>query len=143
MALLKRQPDKINVLASVPLFETLSKKELTALARLCDEVTVAEGTTLIRQGDRSVQAVVLLNGGCAVRRNGRKIAELGNGDIAGEIGIVTGQPSNATVKTTKETTLLVLTSGAFSDAMAQMPSMALKVLKIVATRLAENDRRAT
>ena len=143
MALLKRQSDKINELASVPLFGALSKKELTALARLCDEVTVPEGTTLMKQGDRATQAVVVLEGACAVRRNGRKIADLGKGDIAGEMGLVTDQPSNATVKTTKESTLLVLTGGAFSDAMAQMPSMALKVLKVVATRLAENDRRAT
>jgi CRP/FNR family cyclic AMP-dependent transcriptional regulator len=143
MALLKRQTDKIDVLASVPLFGTLSKKELTTLARLCDEITVAEGTTLMNQGDRAVQAVIILRGTCAVRRNGRKIADLGKGDIAGEIGLVTDQPSNATVKTTGETTLLVLTGRSFSDAMAQMPSMALKVLKVVAARLAENDRSAT
>jgi CRP/FNR family cyclic AMP-dependent transcriptional regulator len=143
MALLKRQSHKIDVLASVPLFGTLSKKELTTLARLCDEITVAEGTILMKQGDRAVQSVIILKGACAVRRNGRKIADLGKGDIAGEMGLVTDQPCNATVKTTKESTLLVLTGGAFSDAMAQMPSMASKVLKVVATRLAENDRRAT
>jgi CRP/FNR family cyclic AMP-dependent transcriptional regulator len=143
MALLKRQSHKMDVLVSIPLFGTLSKKELTSLARLSDEVTVAEGTTLMKQGDRATQAVVILSGACTVRRNGRKIADLGKGDIAGEIGLVTDQPSNATVKTTKESTLLVLTGGAFSDAMTQMPSMALKVLKVVAARLAENERNST
>ncbi len=72
MALLKRQSDKVDVLSSIPLFGTLSKKELPSLARLCDEITAAEGTTLMNQGDRAVQAVIILKGGCAVRRNGRK-----------------------------------------------------------------------
>jgi CRP/FNR family cyclic AMP-dependent transcriptional regulator len=139
MALLRRQSDKAQALGAVELFSGLTKKELTALARLADEVDVAEGTTLATQGEHGRQVEVILQGAAVVRRNGRKIAELGRGDVVGEISLVTHRPRNADVVTTSPSTLLVLDGRAFDTVMAEMPSVSQKVLRIVADRLAEAD----
>jgi CRP/FNR family cyclic AMP-dependent transcriptional regulator len=139
MALLRRQSDKAQALGAVDLFSGLTKKELTALARLADEVDVAEGTTLATQGEHGRQVEVILQGTAVVRRNGRKVAELGRGDVVGEISLVTHRPRNADVVTTSPSTLLVLDGRAFDTVMAEMPSVSQKVLRIVADRLAEAD----
>jgi CRP-like cAMP-binding protein len=139
MALLRRQSDKAQALGAVELFSGLTKKELTALARLSDEVDVAEGTTLATQGEHGRQVEVILQGTAVVRRNGRKVAELGRGDVVGEISLVTHRPRNADVVTTSPSTLLVLDGRAFDTVMAEMPSVSQKVLRIVADRLAEAD----
>ena len=142
MALLRRQSDKAEALGKVELFSGLTKKELAALARLTDEIDVPEGTTLATQGEHGRQVEVILRGAAVVRRNGRKIADLGAGDVVGEISLVTHRPRNADVVTTAESTLLVLDGRAFDTVMADMPSVAQKVLRIVAERLAQVDPKA-
>ncbi len=139
MALLRRQSDKADALGKVDLFSGLSKKELTALARLADEVDVGEGTILATQGEHGRQVEVILAGSAVVRRNGRKVADLGVGDVVGEISLVTHRPRNADVVTSEPSTLLVLDGRAFDTVMSEMPSVAQKVLRIVADRLAETD----
>jgi len=63
------------LLAVVPLFEDLSKGELGAVATLTTETSMESGRTLVSQGELGREAIVLLEGAAAVRRNGRKIAE--------------------------------------------------------------------
>jgi CRP-like cAMP-binding protein len=53
----------------------------------------------------------------------------------GEIALITGGPRVATVTTTSETTLLVLTDRAFDRMMKAMPSVQTKVLSALAERL--------
>ena len=50
MAVLKRQSDRVDVLAQVPLFEGLSKKDLTQIARRIKEVEFVPGDHLITSG---------------------------------------------------------------------------------------------
>ena len=143
MPLLSRQSQKVAVLADVPLFADLSKKELTALARISDELEVREGTELVHEGKWGHQFAIVLEGKAVVRRNGRKVAESGPGAIIGEIGLVTDRPANATVVVSEPSTLLVLDPKAFRTMMAEMPSVATKILGTIADRLAETDSRAT
>ncbi len=41
---------KVEALKRVPLFDDLSKKELAELARVTDDLTIAPGTVLFREG---------------------------------------------------------------------------------------------
>ena len=47
--MLKRQSDKIEFLKKVPLFAGMSKKDLTAVARVAEEVTVSSGEIILFQ----------------------------------------------------------------------------------------------
>lgn len=143
MPLLTRQSDKVEVLGDVPLFSELSKKELTALARISDEVPLREGVELVCEGKWGHQLAIILEGKAVVRRNGRKVAESGPGAVVGEIGLVTDRPANATVTIAEPSTVLVLEPRAFRTVMADMPSVATKILATVADRLAETDAKVT
>ncbi len=136
-----RKSDKLKALAAVPLFADLSKKELEAVASLTTETSVEGGHTIASQGEVGREAMVLLDGGAVVRRNGRKVADIGAGSIVGEMSILEHLPRNATVVTTAPTNLLVMDAREFSSLMSSQPKVALKILKTVARRYADLDRK--
>ena len=137
MAILKRQDDKIKVLAGVPLFAGLSKKELGEIARLVTEVEIPPLDYLARQGEAGREAMVILSGKATVRRTGRKIAELSNGDVVGEISLLTNTPRNASVRADTVVSALVMNTREFSSLVDLHPQVGKKILRTVAQRLAE------
>ena len=127
-------------MGAVPLFAGLSKKELGFVAQLVTETSSVEGTELVTQGELGREAMVIMQGSAAVRRNNRKIAELGPGDVLGEMSLISRTPRNATVVATSPITMLVLDAREFSSMVAANQSIAVKLLETVAARAAENDR---
>ncbi|MEA1903588.1 MAG: cyclic nucleotide-binding domain-containing protein [Actinomycetota bacterium] len=130
-----RQADKIEALGKVPLFSGLSKKELQFLARLTTEVDVKEGSALVKQGEPGQEAMIILLGTAVVRRNKRKIDEMGPGDFFGEMSLVDRMPRNADVIASSDMTLLVMDSREFSTLLDTYPKVAVKILKTVVERL--------
>ncbi len=134
--------EKIGALKRIGLFEGLSKKELGFLAQQVTEVTFAEGTELVTQGELGREAMVLMEGSAVVRRNSRKIADLGQGDVLGEMSLINRIARNATVTATSPVTVLVMDAREFSSVVAVNDKVASKILKTVAARLAENESSA-
>jgi len=130
-----RKNVKIELIKSVPLFSSCSKKELAAIASQADELTLPEGKTLTKQGDRGREFMVIVDGSAEVRKNGRKVNTLGSGDFLGEIALISGGPRTATVTTTSESDILVLTDRAFRQVTKQMPSIHASVVKALSERL--------
>jgi CRP-like cAMP-binding protein len=126
-------------LATVPLFAGLSKKELSQIAQIADEIEVREGETLIREGERGREFLVLVEGTARVTRGERKLADVGAGSWLGEISLLCDVPRTASVVTTSPVVLLVVTDRAFRDLVQRMPSIAIKVLSSVGERLAHDE----
>jgi CRP-like cAMP-binding protein len=130
-----RKNAKLELLKRVPLFERCSKRELEEISRLADEVTLAAGRELTKEGTSGKEFVVIVDGSADVRRKGRKVNSLRSGDFLGEIALVTGMPRTATVTTTTQVRVLVITAPAFRSLLRRMPSLQLKVLDALAARL--------
>ena len=137
MALLKRKSDKVTVLAGVPLFAGLSRRELGEIARNVTEVDISPGEYLTFEGETGHQAMVILAGHVTVRKKGKKVAELGAGDVVGEMSLVTNRPRNATVRADSFVAALVMDSKEFASVMDEHPQVATKILRTVAERLTE------
>jgi CRP/FNR family cyclic AMP-dependent transcriptional regulator len=130
-----RKNAKIELIKGVPLFSSCSKKELEAIAAQADELGVPAGKTLTKEGARGREFMVIVDGSAEVRKKGRRLNLLGSGDFLGEIALISGGPRTATVTTTSETDLLVLTDRAFQQLTKKMPSINASVLKAVSERL--------
>jgi CRP/FNR family transcriptional regulator, cyclic AMP receptor protein len=126
---------KTDLLKNVPLFAGCSKSELQRIASLADELDLGEGATLIREGERGREFIVIAEGTVRVTRNGKQLRELGAGDFIGEIALVADVPRTATVTATSPVRLLVVTDRAFRGLLEQMPSLAKKVLQSLGERL--------
>jgi CRP-like cAMP-binding protein len=130
-----RKDAKIELLKRVPLFESCSKSELASIARVADEVSVPAGRELTKEGASGREFVILVEGSAEVRRKGKVVNQLGDGDFLGEIALVADVPRTATVTTTWPSRLLLLTDRAFRTLMRESPSLQTKVLAALAARV--------
>jgi CRP/FNR family cyclic AMP-dependent transcriptional regulator len=130
-----RKNAKLELIKRVPLFSGCSKRELEEIAAIADELSVDKGKELTHEGATGYEFLVLIDGSADVRRKGRKINTLGSGDFLGEIALITGAPRTATVTTTSPSRMLVVTARDFRALLRHMPSLQLKVLAALASRL--------
>jgi CRP-like cAMP-binding protein len=131
-----RKDSKVELISQVPLFSGCSRKELSQIASLTDEVEVPAGHTLARKGLSGREFCVIVNGTVEVRNGAKKLATLKDGDFFGEIALILDAPRSATVVSTTTVRLLVVERVAFRRLMREMPSIQAKVLDALAARLA-------
>jgi CRP/FNR family transcriptional regulator, cyclic AMP receptor protein len=132
-----RKNAKLELIKRVPLFSDCSKRELDEVAAIADELSIPEGKELTHEGATGGEFLVLIDGSADVRRKGRKVNTLGAGDFLGEIALITGTPRTATVTTTSRSRMLVITARDFRTLLRRMPSLQIKVLEAVASRLSD------
>jgi CRP-like cAMP-binding protein len=130
-----RKDTKVELIGAVPLFANCSKAELQRIASLADELDLGDGATLIREGERGREFLVVVDGTVTVTKGGKKIRDLGAGDFIGEIALISDVPRTATVTATSPVRLLVVTDRAFRGLVEEMPSIATKVLQSLGERL--------
>ncbi len=130
-----RKNAKVELIRGVPLFAGCSKQELQEIAGIADEITLPNGKALTREGATGQEFLVLVDGAAEVKRKGRKVNTLRSGDFLGEIALITGAPRTATVTTTKPSRMLVITARDFRSLLRRVPSIQLKVLEALASRL--------
>ena len=121
-------------LQSIPLFESLPRDDRRLIAQHADVIDVAEGTDLVRQGEFAYEFFVIEQGGAEVLRDGEHIADLGPGDFLGEMGIVSKAVRNATVTTTADSKVIVMTEQAFRSVSSTNPGVASKIQAAVEER---------
>jgi CRP-like cAMP-binding protein len=130
-----RSDAKVELLRKVPLFAECSKGELRKLAGIADELDLREGTVLTREGRSAHEFFVLVEGAVRVTKGSKKLADLGPGDWLGEIALLTKSARTATATATAPVRTLVIVDRDFRQVVAEIPSIAMKMLSSVAERL--------
>lgn len=95
-------------LKNIPVFAGLDPAATNTIAKLASEVSVPAGKELVREGDYSYDMLAIEEGTAEVTRGGDHVADLGPGDIVGEIGVVEKGTRNATVTATSAMVLVTL-----------------------------------
>lgn len=137
-----QRDELISHLGEVPLFSRCSKRDLQAVTRHIEVVDVGNGTQLIAQGQAGDAFYVLLAGRAVVRRNGRKVGELGPGDYFGELALLDPAPRNADVVALTDIVLARLDAGSFRTMLQSVPAMNERLLAGLARRIRDADRRS-
>jgi len=133
---------KLTHLSNVRLFSALSNRELVRIGRVAEQVKVPAGKVVVQEGSSGHEFFLILEGQATVRRNGRKVATLGPGQYFGELALLDRAPRNATVEADTAMTLIVVGQREFSGLLDEIPGLAHKILRSMATRLREADARA-
>jgi CRP/FNR family transcriptional regulator, cyclic AMP receptor protein len=126
---------KIDLIKRAPLFARCTKKELEQVAHLADEIDLPEGKNLTVEGEPGREFFVLIEGTADVRRKGRRVNQMKDGDFFGEIALISGAPRTATVTATSPVRALVVTDRDFRTLLRKSPAMQLRVLEALAERL--------
>ncbi len=131
---------KRDVLASTPLFATLSRDELAALAALATERRVRRDAAVVRRGDPDASLLVLVIGRLragSVSAEGREITigVMEPGAVVGEIALLDGRPRSMDVTAMLDSTLLVVERREFLPFLSARPDLMLRVMGLLCDRL--------
>ena len=124
-------------LASMPLFQGLSKRELELVSTMTTRVEFEPGKVLAHEGDRGNEFILVLDGTVEIRHDGHVVATRGPSDYVGEIALLTGQPRTATVVTTTPVTAEVIARREFLGLVAEVHEVSDRARAAMPHRLAE------
>jgi CRP-like cAMP-binding protein len=126
-------------LSRAPLFARLEGRQLHRLAELCVPRTYDTGEEIVVEGSTGLGLFVITSGRVEVTRGTGDdkvvFAELGSGDLLGEMSLVDDQPRSATVRTLEVTTCLLITRGSFQSLVDREPEIAWCIVPVLAGRL--------
>jgi CRP/FNR family cyclic AMP-dependent transcriptional regulator len=131
------QDTKVEALKRAPLFDGLSRKELTQLARVSEDLEIPAGTALCKEGEIGHEFFVIVDGKVEITRGGKRVATRGGGEFVGEIALLEQTPRTATVTAKTPLRVFVLTDQQFRDLLKDNPSVERKVLRALARRVVE------
>ena len=125
----------VDHLKAVPLFQGMTDPALEAVAALANEVTIADGATVTREGDPGDSFFVIVDGQLRISRHGETIRDLGPGDFLGEISLVDGRPRTATAVAVGPVDAIVIERPAFLELMDRFGAVRLGILMALSDRI--------
>jgi len=132
----------VDQLKQVPLFSSLSQRQLKRLARNFKEREFRPGTSMVQQGHFSgVNFFVIAEGEASVSVDGTEVARLGPSDHFGELALIGDRVRSATVTALVPVRCLVMTSWHFRSFVKDNPDVSWKLLQHLADLLTEEQTR--
>jgi CRP/FNR family transcriptional regulator, cyclic AMP receptor protein len=125
----------VEQLKTVPLFSGCSTRELASLGRFLREVDFPAGREIVREGQTGTGLHVIIDGETRVVVGDRTRRRLGPGAFFGEISLLDRGPRTATVVADTPVHTLSLSAWNFRAALKEHPSMAVKMLEELASRV--------
>ncbi len=123
-----KSSQKVEVLKKVPLFSTLSGRNLNEVGKLADEIPIKAGKVLVQQGKAGWDFFLIAEGQARVEKDGKKIRTLGPGDFFGEISLIDREPRTASVIAESDMTLLSVSFRSFAHLLETVPGLARDML---------------
>ena len=127
--------EKVVWLKKVEIFSSLSDTILLHLARLATEQWLDEGDTLFEKGDLGTSMYVIIEGEIAVHDDDRLIATLRQGEILGELALLTSEVRSSSISAKTPARLLKITQSVMQELMWDHYHMTRGVIRILVTRL--------
>jgi CRP/FNR family transcriptional regulator len=146
MTTMASREETARLLGRVSIFSGLTQEQLVDLASVAVPRRWGAGETIFREGDEGTSCYVVRSGRVRITHrhsDGRvlTLAELGGGQMFGELAIFDGETRSATVEAIEDTRALALLAGDVRRLLLRHPEIAVKMLAGLAGRLrAANDR---
>ncbi|MDP3983687.1 MAG: cyclic nucleotide-binding domain-containing protein [Acidimicrobiia bacterium] len=121
-------------LASVSLFEGLSRDKLEKVAAHAVRISAHPGIHLARQGAPGFDFFIVLDGTADVRKDGDTVAMLSAGDVFGEMALLGGKRRNADVVATSPMTLMTMMVWDFRTITDEYPVVAQRLEELASAR---------
>ena len=119
-------------------FRDVPVKRLPELRRLFTTIKAQGDTEVVRQGSVAKEFIVLASGTATVVRDNKVVAELGAGDVFGEMGMLTGDARNASVIVSPGAQMLAANRVEFRTMISDFPEVADHLARVAAERSALN-----
>jgi len=130
------------VLAKIPIFKELSKKELRAVERILHRRTYKENEVLFNEGDPGVGMYIIEKGrvNIILGKEQKLLATLSNGEFFGEIALLSEIPRTASAVAAMASSILGFFQSDLFGLLETNPSMGNKILLKLAQMIADRLR---
>jgi CRP/FNR family cyclic AMP-dependent transcriptional regulator len=128
-------PDASSMIGSVPFFSSLDEKSRKKLLAQGKEMSYKAGSTIVAEGTTGVGFFLILDGKAEVRKKGKVLATLSQGQFLGEMSLFDDLPRSADVVALQPTKCWAITSWSFAALIKDHPELALGMLKELVKRL--------
>ena len=98
------------------------------------------GDIIFREGDNALELFVIKSGQVRIQIGNRTVAELAPDTIFGEMALIDDEPRSATAIAITDVELVPVAEKQFLFLVSQTPYFALKVMRVLATRLRETNK---
>jgi CRP/FNR family transcriptional regulator, cyclic AMP receptor protein len=135
----------LDLLAQVAVFQAVPLDTLVYLAQRGHRRAFSSGDRLMQQGDVSESLHIIVTGRVRVARLHPQIlrpvvlAELGPGDVAGEMGVLDHEPRSAMVTALTMVETLELDASTLVQTILEYPEAGLTLLRVLSRRLRSTD----
>jgi CRP/FNR family transcriptional regulator, cyclic AMP receptor protein len=131
-------PSPLESLSRVPLFHSLTTRQMRRLARGTSEDSYDAGSSIVREGGRTETLFVVLEGTAKIVRDGRTIAHRNPGEFFGEISMIDGRRRVASVVAKTPMRCLVLYHDVLRRLVMDDPRMGWSLLLTLAGRVRDS-----
>jgi CRP/FNR family transcriptional regulator, cyclic AMP receptor protein len=121
-------------LKSIPVFAGLDKDELTRVADCAQEIEVEAGEYLLEEGRFAYEFFAIEKGAAEVVRDGIHVADLGPGDVFGELAALSHGQRSATVVAAVPSTVIFIRAQDFRHFTQEMPELGERIRSVVEER---------
>ncbi len=135
----------VDALLRIPLFSGLRSNQLHEVFEAMQERRAVKGDVIVRQGQLGMALFIVGSGVLDVTTRDdagveSSLAMFGPGDCFGEIALITGEPTTATVTVMADGKLLVIPRDEFEQVLGRVPAIGANLARILASRLARASR---
>lgn len=129
--------ERLFLLEHVDLFEGLSTDDLSAIATIATELTLAPGAFLYKEGENGTQLYVIVEGDVELTRAGSAVMKLRSGESAGQVSFLDRGPRPVTARVAGPTAarFLVVERDVFMDLLADRPGLMHAFFGVLAARI--------
>ena len=136
----------VDLLRSIPLFDSLDDEELSGLAALLKKETYAKHDTIFWMHEKGEHLYIVESGTVRISftdREGQEtdLATLKEGSFFGELSLLDGGPHSATARAATETVLLKLDRTSFYHFLTKNTKLVYALLHVLSQRLRANTAR--
>ena len=129
--------DRLKHIRGIPLFAELDDQGLERVAAIATDAEFPAGTVLIERGHPGLGMFVILDGTLRAEVRDRD-AELGPGEFVGELSLLVDDiPRTVRVRAQTPVRVLAINRADFLALLESQPRIAMAMLRVVATRLAQ------
>jgi CRP/FNR family cyclic AMP-dependent transcriptional regulator len=129
-----------SLLGNFSIFRTLNEDNLKDFVSLLRMRKYVADDCIIRKGDPGKNLFIILSGLVdVVDQDGISITKLRNGEVFGEMSLISGDPVGASIKVLEPTTVLYIRGQDFLKVLNRFPSLQMYFARLLSRRLAKSN----
>lgn len=130
------------LLRGIQIFQPLSDEDLFDLATLLKLETCPWGFPVLQKGDVGDHLYIILSGRVEVMdEDGVTLAEMGKGEVFGEMSLLSGEAVTSTIMAVEPTELATLSKKNFRHMQVRFPDLQVFFYKLLVSRIMSSNRQ--